>query len=218
MKLFIPFLLFMTSASIAAPSAIAEFFSELKTFTADFSQTVKQDGAVIQTSKGSVKLKKPLQFRWDYQTPEPMALVSDGKDFYHYDIDLAQVTVKPVNEVTDSALITLLKDNQTLDDGFTIKSFGAPAVKQRFPKQADTWLKKADIFYSLTPKQRQQSDNSASMIVIGLTAQRQLSVFYAKDAYGENIFLFDAIQQNTPLANEEFVFTAPKGVDVLGQE
>lgn len=200
-----------------AQSDISDFFKQLKTFNADFAQTVEQDGKVVQKSDGSVWLKKPLKFRWNYQTPEPMQLVSDGQQFYHYDIDLAQVTTKPIGEVTGSALSTLLNDQEQLDDVFTIQSFSAPAVKKRFPEQATQWLDHAVLFYQLTPKNKTVDDGQPSLVVLGLTANRQLSVFYVEDNYGKNNFIFTQIHQGTPIAEQQFQFKAPKGVDVLGQ-
>lgn len=218
MKKYLMLVVAVGSMNVAvAQSAVSDFFSDLKTFSADFSQTVKQDGNVVQESLGSVQLKKPLQFRWDYKTPEEMQLISDGQRFYHYDVELAQVTVKPMEEVAGTALTTLLSDKEKLDEVFTVKSFGAPAVKNRFPEEAATWLEKADIFYELTPKQSTTDDAQATLVVVGLTAQRQLSIFYAEDAYGENVFLFDKVSQNKGIADKSFRFKAPKGVDVLGE-
>ncbi len=47
---------------ITQASEIADFFSQMRTFKGDFSQTVYQDGALVQQSKGKVALKKPLIF------------------------------------------------------------------------------------------------------------------------------------------------------------
>lgn len=200
-----------------AQSEISDFFRQLKTYSANFSQVVTQDDKVVQRSTGHVWLKKPLKFRWNYETPEKMQLVSDGKQFYHYDVDLAQVTVKPVTEVTDSALTTLLSDKERIEDVFRVKSFAAPAVKNRFPQYVTTWLAHAVLFYELSPKQNDSSDNQVKQVVIGLTADRQLSVFYARDDFGENNFIFSNIQQNSQLSKQPFTFKAPRGVDVFGQ-
>lgn len=200
----------------AAQSDMATFFSKLTDFQADFSQTVKQDGKIVQQSNGKVWLKKPLKFHWDYQTPEKMVLVSNGRQFYHYDVGLAQVTVKPVEEVTNSALTTLLNDREQLDDLFAVQPMDIATVRKRYPKYAATWVKKADFFYALTPKQK-NADNQATNVVIGLTLARKLGIFYAKDAFGENVFSFSKIKQNQQISNKKFTFKAPKGVDVLGQ-
>ncbi|MGY0398775.1 MAG: outer membrane lipoprotein chaperone LolA [Ostreibacterium sp.] len=117
---------------VLAQSDITDFFNQLKTFSADFAQTVKQDGHVIQRSVGKVWLKKPLKFQWDYHSPDKMQLLSDGKLFYHYDVDLAQVTVKPVKEVAESALIMLLNDKNQLDQLFNIQPLTISSVKKGF--------------------------------------------------------------------------------------
>ncbi len=200
-----------------AQSDISAFFQQLKTFQADFSQVVEQDGKVVQQSKGTVWLKKPLKFRWNYQTPDVMQLVSDGQQFYHYDVDLAQVTTKPVSEVTGSALSTLLNDQQQLDEVFNVQSLAAADVKKQFPKRAKQWLKKAVSFYRLTPKQKVTDDGQPSLLAIGLNKNEQLSVFYAQDNYGENNFVFSNIYQDNIISDGQFLFIAPEGVDILGQ-
>ncbi len=200
-----------------AQSDIVNFFTQLKTFSAEFYQVVEQDGKVVQRSAGDVLLKKPMKFRWDYKKPEKMQLLSDGKKFYHYDIGLAQVTVKPVTEVADSTLVTLLNDENQLDRIFTVTSFAAPAVKRLFPAQADQWLAHADFFYSLKPRANKRTESTPTLVILGLTSQRQLGVFHAEDNYGKNTFLFKNIKQNKNIPNKKFRFKAPKGVDVLGK-
>lgn len=200
-----------------AQTDISAFFKTLKTFSADFTQSVKQDEQLIQQSAGTLQLKKPLQFRWNYLSPEPMQLVSDGKKFYHYDIDLAQVTVKPVVEIASSALITLMSGKEQLDEIFTIEKLTPQHTQKHFGEQATHWLQSAHQFYWLQPKQKNPDDTQVNDIVIGLTEASQLSLLYAKDAYGENIFFFENQKQNNPISNSVFYFKAPKGVDILGE-
>lgn len=216
MKHIVFVLLAATSVNFAvAQSDVATFFSDLKTFSANFSQTVKQEGNTVQQSTGTVQLKKPLKFRWDYQTPEKMQLISDGQRFYHYDIELAQATAKPVEEIAGSALATLLSEKGKIDETFHVKSFGAPAVRNQFPQYASQWLDNAALFYALTPKKPSSDDAQATRVILGITPQRDLTVFYAEDAYGENVFLFDNVKQNRRISDSHFRFKAPKGVDVL---
>ncbi len=200
-----------------AQSDISTFFQQLKTFKADFSQVVEQDGKTVQQSTGTVWLKKPLKFRWNYQTPEPMQLVSDGQQFYHYDIGLAQVTTKPVSEVTGSALSTLLSDGQQLKDVFTIASLSVADITAKFPFKSMQWLDKASSFYQLTPKNKTIDDGQPNSLIIGLTSENQLSLLFTEDNYGNNTFTFSNVYQGDPIADSQFNFKAPAGVDVLGQ-
>lgn len=205
----------MTVNLAVAQSDVATFFNNLHTFSANFSQTVTQDGNTVQESTGTVWLKKPLKFRWDYDTPEKMQLISDGQRFFHYDIELAQATAKPVEEIAGSALTTLLSEEGNIDETFNVTSFGRPAVQKQFPQYATQWLDNATLFYALTPKQTNSEDATATRVILGITPQRNLAVFYAEDAYGENVFLFEDTKQNTGIGDKHFHFKAPKGVDVL---
>ncbi len=211
-------LLLAAASSVATASDVADFFADLNSFSGHFSQIVEQDGQVVQQSVGNVQLKKPLKFRWDYETPEPMQLISDGEQFYHYDIDLAQATAKPIEEVSGTAIATLLNnDNNKIDETFDIRAYGAPAVERQFPDKAGVWLGKAALFYELTPKNKNDDDLQATKVILGISADKKLTVFYAEDAYGKNSFVFDNVRQNQAIADSEFVFTPPKGVDILGQ-
>ncbi|MGY0398417.1 MAG: outer membrane lipoprotein chaperone LolA [Ostreibacterium sp.] len=203
--------------AVAAQSTISQFFSKFNTFSANFTQVVKQDGKIVQQSTGKAQLKKPFKFHWSYDTPSQMQLISDGQHFYHYDVELAQATVQPIKEIAGSTLLTLLSDKNQLDYLFNTTAIAATSLKKRFPSQAEQWLKKATTFYLLTPKEKKGGDLQVLQVIVGLSHNRQLSVFYVKDVYGENAFIFDNIKQNEPISDGQFQFIAPKGVDILGQ-
>ncbi len=206
----------MGFTGITYASDIADFFSQMQTFKGNFSQTVYQDGALVQQSKGKVALKKPLKFRWDYQSPEPMQLISDGQRFYHYDIDLAQVTSKPIDEIAGTALASLLKDSHKIDETFNTFPLSTAALSKEFPQYAKKWKRKASKFYDLKPTVFKPDDIQTARLLIGFSKNNRLTVFYAEDAYGQNAFVFDHVQQNTPISDKTFQFVAPAGVDVLG--
>ncbi len=191
----------------------------MTTFAGDFQQIVFQNGDLVQESTGTVKLKKPLNFFWDYKTPEPMQLISNNKDFYHYDIELAQATKKPVSDVADSSLALLLKGDNSIDNTFTVKKIKQSEIEKTFSQliEINSILFRANTFYLLTPKKKSNSDFQAEKIIIGTNMNGLLTVFFAEDAYGKNIFLFDNVKQNENISDDVFEFTAPKGVDVVTQ-
>ena len=215
-KVVILLMSFVLSAALAA-SEISDFFKNLNTFKATFYQIVEQDGKVVQRSSGNVQLKKPLKFRWDYQKPEKMQLLSDGKNFYHYDVDLEQATVKPATDAAGSAMMALLGDKEELDSAFKIKSFLFPSIKKRYPSQVTDWQKIASAFYELKPKKTSADDGQPNVILVGLTPSWQLSLLYVEDAYGKNTFIFVDIAQNQEISDKQFLFSAPKTVDIFGK-
>ncbi|MPV85397.1 outer membrane lipoprotein chaperone LolA [Ostreibacterium oceani] len=197
----------------AQTTLLDNFFNQLETFEANFEQIVKQDNVVVQQSSGTVALKKPTKFYWDYQQPEVMQLVSNGVDFYHYDVALAQVTVRPVDEVAANALSTLLSGEKSVDALFDTQAIGRPAMQSRF---AD-FRGNADVYFLLIPKETDEAALTQSEVIIGLSAENTLNYFYAKDDFGENTFYFSQIKQNQLTNDSLFDFVAPDGVDVFGQ-
>ena len=66
--------LFSTLAGVAAAAEsggeqMDRFFADLKTFSADFTQVVRDaEGSVQQTATGTVVIKGPGRFRWERHT------------------------------------------------------------------------------------------------------------------------------------------------------
>jgi|GEM_PF-3407211 len=198
----------------SAQSTLSNFFEHLQTFSGRFEQLVKQDGQIVQCSSGKVKLKKPLKFSWLYEKPDALQLISDGQRFFYYDVDLAQVTVKPIAEVAGFALMQLISNQADIDKLFVIKSLERSTLSVLFPAYADAWKQQANRFYILSPK-KSENDGQIKTIVVGLSAHDQLRLFYVRDVLGENVFSFSFIEQNQTIDDSTFIFKAPEGVDVL---
>lgn len=194
-----------------ADDSVSDYFKKLNTFQADFSQAVQQNGEVMQVSTGTVRLKKPMLFFWDYQTPEPLQIISDGTDFYHYDIDLMQATVKPVREIANSPVALLLNDSKDLNTLFTIDASSADEVKQ--------WMvgfnSSADTFYRLTPKADSSDNLQLTQAFIGF-ANNRLQFLLVQDELGTTTFNFSKVIENKDISNDEFKFKPADGVDILG--
>lgn len=194
-----------------ANETVTDYFKQLNTFQADFSQSVQQNGEIMQVSTGKVSLKKPMLFLWDYQTPEPIQIVSDGNDFYHYDVELMQATVKPVSEIANSPVALLLNDKKDLTEMFDITATTADEVKQ--------WVigfdSPANTLYRLTPKANNNENLQLSQAFIGF-ANNQLAFLSVQDELGTTTFSFSNVVENQAIDDTTFKFTAPDGVDVLG--
>ena len=61
-------------------------FDKTKTMTATFTQETFNKGFGRKTtSKGKMYLEKPAKMRWEYEEPEGLLMVIDGKKLWHYD-------------------------------------------------------------------------------------------------------------------------------------
>lgn len=85
------------------------FVRDLATLSARFEQRlVDPSGELLEVSSGTLDIKRPGQFRWVYDEPYEQRLVADGQNIWNYDVDLAQVTVKPQAEALANTPALLL--------------------------------------------------------------------------------------------------------------
>ncbi len=179
---------------------LIDYTNALTTFSAKFEQTVyDSDSNPLQQSTGSVQLKRPGKFAWYYETPSPQDIVSDGANVWLYDRDLEQVTVSPITDRASGTPLALLTGSASIDDGFSITALG---------EQNDI------AWFELT-----SNDNNSDFetVFLGL-ANGVLSVMELRDSFGQATQIkFTDIEDGADIADSEFMFEPPEGVDVIGQ-
>ena len=108
-------------------------FLKLRTFKSAFTQKVyDRQKTLVDDSRGVVVIERPGRFRWEYFSPHPKILISDGLNFIVHDPQLKQVVVKPLAEALAYAPIMMLaRDKPHLDD-FELDNQGS--------KQGLAWL------------------------------------------------------------------------------
>lgn len=122
-------LLLLVATSIAHADGVGDleaFYNRVDTLTADFDQVQTDDrGNTLQRANGTFVLSRPDRFRWEYQQPYEQVIVSDGKAFRFYDVDLAQVTIRDINATLRATPALLLTGGAALEDAFNISSAGS---------------------------------------------------------------------------------------------
>lgn len=196
-KLLFACLLSLIGAQVHADATarLADFFGDLRTLSADFSQQVL-DGNMreIQSSSGRMWIMRPGMFRWDYSQPYQQQVVADGSHLWAYDEDLEQVTVQPAGEVLTATPAMLLSGEQPLDEVFNISEAAGQGVL-------------------LTPK---NNDSNVTELTLQFNADG-LQRIDAADAFGNTtVFTFSNLQRNPLLDRQLFTFTPPEGADVVG--
>jgi len=199
------------SAFAAEPSA-AELAQALQKkidgvhdFSADFVH--EYEGGVLKkkvTERGRLLVKKPGKMRWEYTTPEAKTFVSDGVQMYSYVPADKQVVVSPIPREDEASTPTLFlagKGNLTRD--FTA-SFGdlppgAPAGARAL---------------KLVPKTRQQ-DYDWLVLVVDPSALAIRGLVTVDAQGGQSSFSFTNLKENIGLADKDFAFKIPNGVDVV---
>lgn len=169
---------------------------------ARFLQTVFDEaGARLDESRGTVAFRRPYRFRWDYEAPEPQIIVADGENLWWYDVDLEQVTVRPVDAALEGTPASLLAG----PDRRAGRSFRVAALG---PIRGVDWIE-------LVPR---GADAAFRTLRVGLEGE-ELRAIEMEDGFGQTtrIDFFD-VETGPPLADELFRFTPPPEADVVRSE
>jgi outer membrane lipoprotein carrier protein len=192
-----------TAADLA--QSLQRKYDAVKDFSADFVHTY--EGGVLKkqlTERGSVLIKKPGKMRWDYTAPEKKQFISDGAKIYFYipaDKQVVVSAVPPDAEASTPALFLAGKGHLTSE--FTPALIDLPAG-----------LPAGSRALKLVPKTRQSDYDWLVLAVDPATlAIRGLVTVDAQG--GTSTFAFSNLKENVGLADNQFVFKIPRGVDVV---
>jgi len=101
---------------------LRDFATNVKSGRAGFTQTVTSvDGAKKKDSSGQFEFVRPNRFRFSYAKPFEQQIVADGQKVWLYDVDLNQVTVRPMAQALGATPAALLA-GATLDKEFDLKA------------------------------------------------------------------------------------------------
>ncbi len=185
----------------AASDELQRQLQALSSLRAQFVQTVyNPQGKLVETSQGLMYMQRPGKFRWDYQKPYAQLIVADGAKVWHYDSDLAQVTVKRLDQTLGESPLAVLSGTTPLERTYKVSDQGT--------QQQLHW-------YELQPKQSEQGE--FQRLRLGFRGE-ELSVLELHDAFAQLTRLeLSKVERNLSLEASLFQFTPPAGVDVVGE-
>lgn len=196
-------------ALLAGPAGLAaeinpqvnHFFNEVQTYSARFQQVVLDEGFnPIEESSGTVFIKRPGKFRWDYEPPNEHHIISDGEKVWTYDVELEQVTARSLRAAVGQTPAGLLAGGTDIEAEFDVTDLG----EVNGPLY---WVR-------MVPK---SEDVGFEDIRIGFEDGR-LRVMELVDGLGQTtrITMTDG-EENQPIDDARFEFTPPEGVDVIDE-
>jgi len=185
--------------------ALQRKYDGIKDFSADFVHTYQ--GGVLRkqiTEGGHLLVKKPGKMRWEYTRPEEKLFVSDGVKMYSYIPQDKQVIVSNVpreDQVTVPALLLAGKANLTRDFTPTFGDLpaGAPGGTRAL---------------KLVPKSPQQ-DYDWLILVVDPASLGIRGLVTVDTQGGTSSISFTNLKENVGLADKDFAFKIPRGVDVV---
>lgn len=176
-------------------AALKDYYRSVKTLQGEFLQTTRSDaGELLETSRGKLWVQRPDRFRWSYSEPFEQEIVADGSKLWVYDVDLEQVTVRPLSDVLGIGPALLLSgDYAALEEGFMIEP------------QADGWLE-------LIPKRDDWDFQAIRLQLEGNVPQ----VIEVDSGLGQSTRLeLKQLKRNVRIDPDRFEFIPPPGVDVI---
>ena len=181
----------------------ARYTQGLKGLDGRFEQRVfDNNGRLKEDSTGKVALSAPRLFRWEYVKPDPQLIVADGAHVWVYDPDLEQVTVKSQGSEEQQSPLTVLIDPTELDRRYVLDDAGTVNGLK--------WI-------SLAPRKKDE-DAGFKFAVLGFNGDGNLQSMQLTDNLGQRTAIdFSDWRRNPVFPKDEFAFTPPKGVDVVGE-
>ena len=181
--------------------ALDQFLSGLRTLESEFQQTLYDENLnKLEEARGLLYLERPNRFRWDYREPNAQLIVGDGEKVWLYDRELAQITVRKIDDALGSTPAMVLSSKEPVEKNFLVSNLA--------DDKGLTWV-------GLKPRQK---DASFTHIRIGF-ADGTLRLMELTDNFGQLTRLeFSNLIRNAPIIPDAFKFSPPAGVDVIGNQ
>jgi outer membrane lipoprotein carrier protein len=183
----------------AGRQRVESFLQGLEGLQAQFKQVLTdRGGQAIDEASGTLSIRRPDRFRWDYREPYEQVIVADGSRIWLYDSDLEQVTVRKLDDTLSATPAMLLSGRGNLEDNFTVTQAGNEGKVQ--------WVR-------MEPK---RDDTDFKWVRLGFDGP-VLRFMQLADKLGQTTNLeFSNVERNPPLDPSRFTFTVPPGADVIG--
>lgn len=193
------FLTWLAPAASADLKPLRDYFESVTSLQGSFDQVTRDErGEVVKRSKGRFSIKRPDRFHWFYKTPFEQRLVSNGEWLYSHDVELRQVTIRPIEEVLGvGPAVVLSGDFADLQDSFRV-SEGEESGWYRLKPRSDDW-----DFQSVRLRLK---DGVPDVVAVS-------------DGLGQTMRLKLAdIERNVEVPEEHFQFDAPDDADVIAPD
>lgn len=177
---------------------LQDYVNQLQTFEADFVQTRPDENSFnTQTKIGHFSLNRPGQLTWEYIGDEPQKIVVDGPNLWVYDMDLDQVTVRPIADVKGELPLSWLLYKEPIQKRFTI---------------IESSNKNGTKWFNLAPKQA----TFFQSIDVAMKEGEMVEVWVYQGMDNVIKVKFDNIESNQVIPLKNFQFNVPEGADLVG--
>lgn len=183
----------------AGVEKLEKFLEGVETLKAGFHLSLLDpELQVVEESSGTLLIKRPGRFRWDYRDPYEQIVLSDGDRLWMYDSDLEQATVKTLDESLSTTPAMLLSGTGKISESFDVLGV--------YDAEQIVWV-------SLKPR---ANDTDFRTFALGFQG-KDLRYMELSDRLDQVTRIeFSNLTRNEKIEDEVFRFEPPAGVDVIG--
>jgi len=178
---------------------VSAFVNDVITLQGRFEQSlVDAAGVVIERSSGTLEIERPGRFHWAYAEPYEQLLVADGLNIWSYDVDLAQVTVKPQAQALANTPALLLGGSE---DALSQFRFDGSMVEE-----GTTWVRMIPI----------DTRSGFERMELGFSDGQLTRMVFFDNLEQRTLVALHDVTTNEPIDGERFEFTVPEDADLVG--
>ena len=183
----------------AGESLVRDFVNDVITLSGRFEQSlIDAEGAVVEVSGGLLEIERPARFRWTYTEPYEQWLVADGRNIWSYDVDLAQVTVKPQAEALSNTPAMLLGGGSDALEQFRFD--GSKVEKDT------TWVRMLPV----------DDDAGFKRVELGFVGGELRGMAFFDNLEQTTLVALYDLSVNEPVDATRFDFVVPEDADLVG--
>jgi outer membrane lipoprotein carrier protein len=204
--------LFLLSGAIFAQASVPKIAAEvdrhynhLRTLQADFTEIYRGSG-ISREESGTLWLKRPGKMRWNYQQPRQKFFISNGKEAWFYVPGEQQARKTPMKKLADlRSPLGYLLGKTKLQKEFEALSL-APDVAP---------LQSGNVVLRGVPRFMQ----TVTAVLMEIAPGGSIVRLVADGADGSTTeYRFAGQKENQEIADRQFQFTPPPGVQVIEEE
>jgi len=179
-------------------------YSSLEDLSADF----RQESRVVtlgrtRIKEGTIRFEKPGKMRWDYDSPSPQTLVSDGKTLWFYRPGQKQVVIQDISRAFTSQTPLLFL-------------FGEGSLAEEFEWEEKDLDGSGEGTYTLAMRPKRETPDLISLTLEVRALDFSIGATVLEDAFGNVTRLeFSGEKENQGLGDEIFSFEVPEGTEVV---
>jgi outer membrane lipoprotein carrier protein len=178
---------------------VTGFITDVTTLSARFEQSVLDaEGALVDASSGTIEIQRPGRFRWATDEPYEQQVIADGLNVWSYDVDLAQVTVKPqADALSNTPALLLGGDTDALADFIVEEAVADGDV---------TWVR-------LVPR---DDASGFKRLALGFAGETLARMVFLDSLEQQTVVELADVVYNASLDRSRFEFTPPDDADIVG--